>query len=98
SWTAQCSSAVMLSVSGDSMTLWGPPRLAVYRGDSLTNLVSVGNNRVGGELVSNLTFHAEAGVNYSIALDTLPEETGTFLLALTPTNAEENENFAHRQT
>jgi hypothetical protein len=96
SWTAQCSSAVTLSVSGDSITLWGPPRMAVYRGDSLTNFIPVGNNRVGGELVSNLTFQAQAGLNYSIALDTLPEETGTFLLALTPTNAPVNDNFAHR--
>jgi hypothetical protein len=48
--------------------------------------------------VSNLTFQAQAGVNYAIALDTLPEETGTFLLALTPTNAPLNDNFANRLT
>jgi hypothetical protein len=97
-WTSPFSSPVMLNVSGDGTTVWGPPRLAVYRGESLPTLIPVGNNLVGGELVSNLTFRAETGVNYAIALDTLPEDTGTFLLALTPTNAPVNDDFARRLT
>ncbi|HEY5914036.1 MAG TPA: Ig-like domain-containing protein [Verrucomicrobiae bacterium] len=98
-WTAQTSSQILVSLSnGDSYTSWLPPRAAVYRGDSLQGLTTVAHNRIGGELLSTFTFHADAGVTYSLALDTPSQETGVFRLALTPTNAPPNDDFARRFT
>jgi hypothetical protein len=62
----------------------------------LQTLTNVADNRLGGELLNALTFHAEAGVIYAVAMDTPPEETGAFQLALMPTNAPANDDFARR--
>jgi hypothetical protein len=96
-WTAPNSGPVLLCVNaGDNTALWARPRLAVYTGDSLPTLMLVADNRMGGELATNLAFHAEAGVSYAFVLDTSPQDTGNFRLALTPTNAPANDDFANR--
>jgi hypothetical protein len=97
-WTAQTSCQILLTTSAGEGSSWGPPRLAVYCGDSLQALTSVADNRIGGELLSNVTFHADSWVTYALALDTSPQEAGTFRLAMIPTNAPPNDDFARRFT
>lgn len=101
SWTAPASETVTISTAGSSFNTV----LAVYVGNSLGGLSLVGSHDNIGEdtgtdtLTSEVTFFAQAGATYQIAVDrsTFPSGTATqgnirLLVARRPVN----DNFANR--
>lgn len=88
-WTAPTSGAVTVSTSGSGYDTL----LAVYTGNSLTNLVPVAaNDNDGTNVTSRLSFAATAGTTYQIAVDGRNGATGLTMLSVGTTPA--NDAFA----
>jgi hypothetical protein len=81
-WQAPMNANVTIDTLGSSFDTV----LAVYTGSSLTNLTLVGSDDDGGEinLNSRLTFAAQAGVNYLVAVDGYNGASGGVALNITP--------------
>src|SRR5262249_3083016 len=78
-WTAPASGGVTLSTSGSSFDTL----LAVYIGDSVSNLSVVANNDNNGtNLTSLVSFNAVSNQTYQIAVDGLDGASGALSLAL----------------
>src|ERR1043166_1349564 len=79
-WTAPASGPVDFNTAGSSLDTV----LAVYTGQSLTNLTSIAanHNDVGGALTSRVDYNAAAGTNYLIAVDSYGIGAGTGNLVL----------------
>jgi hypothetical protein len=90
SWIASATGTVSLTVDGSGELL---PRLSIYSGDMLTNLVLVAENSANGEIWPTVTFAAEARRRYAFAID---ESTGSFTYSLSLRNpiAPPNDSFA----
>jgi subtilisin family serine protease len=82
SWTAPFTGPVKMSTA-DS---WVITALAVYTGSVLTNLSCVASNDHPSKYdwYSALTFEAEAGVEYQIAVDGIGPDAGQIVLGLLP--------------
>lgn len=80
SWTAPQSGPVTISTSGSSIDTL----LSVYAGATVANLVPVANNDddPDGGSTSRVTFRAEAGTEYQIAVDAFGGEAGSIKLSL----------------
>ena len=88
-WTAPASGDVTLSTSGSSYDTV----LAVYTGNAPSALTPVAaNDNDGGNITSRLTFAAQAGTTYEIAVGGRNGATGLTLLRLGTTPA--NDRFA----
>jgi len=85
-WTSTISGGVAVSASGSIWT----PTIAVFTGDSLTNLQVVDG---GVSVQGSCAFRAAAGQHYAIALDSGGFVSGSAILKLTPGPA--NDDFAH---
>jgi hypothetical protein len=97
SWTSPATAVAQLTVTqGDYVTSWGPPGIAIYVGDSLTGLTPIAVNRLGEDRSSILTIPVETGVTYHMALDSAPNESGTFRLQLSLSSPPANDAFARR--
>jgi hypothetical protein len=79
-WTAPASGPVDFNTAGSSFDTV----LAVYTGDSLTNLASIAanHNDVGGAQTSRVDFNAAAGTNYLLAVDGYGLDAGAGNLVL----------------
>jgi hypothetical protein len=78
-WRAPRSGSVRLHTTGSSFDTL----LAVYTGTSLLNLVRVESNDDAADGVfAELTFQAQAGLEYQIAVDGFDGESGTIVLSL----------------
>ncbi len=76
-WTAPASGSVTIDTSGSTFNTL----LAVYTGTAVNNLTSVASNDdTVGVATSRVTFTAQAGVNYEIAVDGKAGATGLALL------------------
>jgi hypothetical protein len=89
SWTAPRSEFVTWKVTGDRFS----PRLAVYEGLALAALKSVASNYVAQVLSDHVTFFAEAGKTYQIAVDSLLTDFGQVSLAMVTTPRPVNDEF-----
>ena len=95
SWTAPVTALMAVRISGE--VIWNPPAVAVYRGDLLNQLISVGGNGEGGNPAREFAFAAEAGVTYRLAVDTpYPDDPRSYYLALEPVSGPENDSFTAR--
>jgi hypothetical protein len=84
SWTAPAKTNVVISTIGSSFDTL----LAVYTGNSVTDLVLVANNddidSANAVLTSTLDFDAVAGQRYEIAVDGFAGASGPIALRITP--------------
>lgn len=89
SWIAPAATTVSVTVDGTGQML---PRLSIYSGDALTNLVLVAENSANGEIWPTVTFATEARRRYAFAID---ESTSSFTYSLSLKNplAPANDNF-----
>jgi len=86
SWTATQTAPVAFSTAGSDFT----NVIAIYTGTAVSNLTRlVSNQGGGGPLASQVSFAAEAGTTYHIAVDGVDGATGTVRL-----RTAENEEFA----
>jgi hypothetical protein len=94
SWASPTAATVSLTVDSTGQSL---PRLSIYTGTTLTNLVLIGENSTNGQTGPTVTFAAGAGGRYSFAID---ETTSgyNYSLALKYPSAPANDNFAHAET
>ncbi len=77
SWTALLGGPVTFSTAGSSFDTL----LAVYTGNSLTNLTEVASDDdSGGHYTSQVTFNAQAGTTYQIAIDGAYGASGMIVL------------------
>ena len=81
-WTAPQSGDVMVSTAGSSFDTL----LAVYQGQSLSNLTELASNddadAINDLFTSQVVFEAAAGVSYRIAVDGYDGDTGTVTLTV----------------
>lgn len=91
SWTAPTSEIVTLKVTGHGFS----PRLAIYQGLVLGTLKPLFSNYTAQALSDHITFVAEAGTNYQIAVDSAFTEFGSLSLALTSTPRPVNDEFSN---
>ncbi len=78
-WTASADDVVTVDTEGSTFDT----QLAVYRGDSVSSLVSVGkNDDAAPDRTSRLTFTATSGTAYHIAVDGYQNAYGDILLTL----------------
>ena len=82
SWTAPSSGPVKVSTYGSSFDTL----LAVYSGQSVSNLILIGanNNASRRDLYSSVKFNAVAGTEYQIAVDGYVGSQGGIVLAVLP--------------
>lgn len=94
-WTApEDGIAIVQTVGSTFDTL-----LAVYTGTTLAGLAGVASNDDrGADVTSRLTFYAEAGARYQIAVDGYGGASGTIALNLVLSTLSANDDFADRTT
>lgn len=80
SWTAPGSGNAEISTKGSAIDTV----LAVYTGTSISNLKSIANNDddPSGGSTSRVTFHAQAGIEYEIMVDSFGGEVGAIKLSV----------------
>src|SRR5206468_348568 len=78
SWTALNSNPVFLDTAGTSFSTL----LAVYTGDSVTNLVPIASDSGGVSGPSRVSFVPAPGITYQIAVDGLNGDAGNIRLNL----------------
>jgi hypothetical protein len=88
-WTAPATGAFILDAQNSSFAT----ALAVYTGNTLGSLARVADNSAGG---NQMTFSAEAGASYQIAVDGKSGATGNIQFTLRPAFVPPNDNFANR--
>ncbi len=95
-WTAPTSSPVTITTNGSDFDTV----LAVYTGDSVSDLTEVASDDDSGQEVESLvTFQAVEGTNYKIAVDGFLGEQGNIVLDLVQqTTPIANDNFADSAT
>ncbi|NES03041.1 MAG: S8 family serine peptidase [Okeania sp. SIO2F4] len=95
-WTAPTSSPVTITTNGSDFDTV----LAIYTGDSVSDLTEVASDDDSGqELESLVTFEAVEGTNYKIAVDGFSGEQGNIVLDLVQqTTPIANDNFADSAT
>jgi subtilisin family serine protease len=96
SWTAPGNGSVTVTTSGSNFDTL----LAAYTGSSLTGLTAVASNDdYGSGNTSQITFTAQSGVTYQIAVDGYNGASGNIAMNLVfAVTAPGNDNFANRIT
>ncbi len=96
SWTSPTNGFVAVSTSGSSFNTL----LGVFTGESIDALTEVkSNDNVSdqpGAFTSQVTFQANAGTRYAIAVDGYYSQTGDIQLGIFPGDPPANDNFANR--
>ncbi|MFM8763722.1 MAG: hypothetical protein ACKOEZ_02640, partial [Spartobacteria bacterium] len=93
-WTATQSGPVRISTAGSAFDTV----LAVYTGTSIYSLFEVASNDdASGSPQGAVEFDAVSGTTYRIAVDGYEGNSGTVALAVTQTDAPQNDNFANAQ-
>ena len=80
-WSAPTNAVVTIDTIGSSFDT----ALAVYTGDSVSNLTNVARNDDAGGLISRVTFCAVSGTNYRVAVYGVNASSGNVVLNLRPT-------------
>jgi hypothetical protein len=88
-WTAPASGSFVLDAQASTFATAS----AVYTGNALASLMRVGDNATGG---NQMTFSAEAGTLYQIAVDGKGGATGKIQFTLRPAFPPANDNFVSR--
>ena len=99
SWTAPTNALVLVSTAGSTLSSIDYPLntlLAVYQGNSVSNLVPVAANDNAGpsQPTSRLAFLATAGQTYQIAVDSYVSGAGNIILSIA--TLPPNDNFEDR--
>ncbi|MBI4660466.1 MAG: hypothetical protein HY735_16640 [Verrucomicrobia bacterium] len=80
-WTAAADQTVTIDTIGSTFDTL----LAVYTGNSVTNLTAItADDDSGGDVASKVTLTAERGTEYHIAVDGLGSSSGSIVLNLVP--------------